>query len=331
MGNQPSPLSKNKIKRYIKVVKKFHKPTIIFDVGARFVDLNSSALKMFKIKSKKKFNSVSLKDLCPEIQPHENVESVPFLTDWFHKTISSSSGKGDVMFNYLLPDKSDRWSLITLTKVEFSDITLGQLVFVAIKNPQNNKIKNIPEPLTDNFQSDFQSDGMVTSGKGQTTEMSQEETVSSENEYTIFSDESVQEIQTVLKDIKNLLTKSVENEEAIKLIQALLQKMENLHIEAIEYKESRRRLLSKRLEDERKENQEKMQQIEERLKRRIEGQESEKKLKQKLISENQRLKELCSKIKDFYNQNQSLLLNSVEENEQLSQLSEEITEKIQTL
>ncbi|KAJ6254001.1 hypothetical protein M0813_12899 [Anaeramoeba flamelloides] len=327
MGNQPSPLSRNKIKRYIKVVNKYKKPIVILDVGARFVDLNSYALKMFKLKTKKIFYTTALKDLCPETQPHINVESIPFLTDWFHTTLNSTSGQGNVVFNYLLPDKSDRWSLITLTKVEFSDITLAQLVFVGIKNPKLNKIQNIPEPLSDVPQSDYQSD----SGVGKTTSLSQEESVPSETEYNLFSDESVHEVHLLLNDIQTILSESIEEEQVLKKIKSILQRLEILHSEAIKEKEKRKATLEIRINKERKDNNQKINKIEVDLKRRIDGQEKERKLKEKLVSENEKLKNLSTKIKDYYNENQSLLLNSLEENQQLLELFEDINQKMQNL
>ncbi|KAJ6231681.1 hypothetical protein M0813_05754 [Anaeramoeba flamelloides] len=327
MGNQPSPLSKNKIKRYIRVVYKYKKPVVILDVGARFVDLNTSALKMFKIKSKKIFNTTTLGDLCPETQPYKNVESIPFLTDWFHTTLNSSSGQGNVMFNYILPDKSNRWSLITLTKVEFSDITLAQLVFVGIKDPKLNKTQNIPEPLSDVPQSDFQSD----SGMGKTTSLSQEESLISEMEYSLFSDESVQGVHLLLNDIKDILTESIEEEQVLKKIQSILRRLEILHSEAIKDKEKRKSTLEIRIDKERKVNNQKIKTIEVKLKRRIEGQENERELKENLVSENQKLKKISTDIKDYYTENQSLLLNSVKENQQLLELFEDINQKIQNL
>ncbi|KAJ6238073.1 hypothetical protein M0813_03307 [Anaeramoeba flamelloides] len=273
MGNRvPSPISRKSIKRYLKIVKKKKLPIIVLDQNLCWVLANESLQELTELKNAKQIYQYTIQDLLPTKQSHLSEDTIPYLLTNLRCAFSKTDPT-QLILQYSIPEGSNGWVVLSISKVEVVKHELLQIIFTPMSpDQQKEQLKEKEEEEEEEEE------------KEEEKEMEKQVNKSTIDENTDTICEIIEEIRKKVKN-DDQMESSIQEQINLELDQIF-----ELHNKLFQEKNEQCKVLSEELRDTRTKHKKNLEKLNLLLNRMLEQVQSEKKLKYNLFQKSLKLK-----------------------------------------
>ncbi|KAJ6226171.1 hypothetical protein M0813_01140 [Anaeramoeba flamelloides] len=299
-------------KDYKKMIKKSPDCYMQIDSSGDIVDVNRSTVKLFKARSRKKFNKFKLNEITPKVQPHLKQETEKAIVNKIIQTLErAKQGKGNE-FVWLYKDCEDQelWVHIRLRAINLVGSFVIEGLLKPIDNPEEVHKKLSKMKNSGNEQKNNKKQSKSDSESSEEEESEDSESLDNEGNYSdkmneisdrmlnLQDSDNLSQIFETLSKIK-FLVRDAENIELEKLVVDKLNGIDNFFNEVLDNRNHHIYHLGERLMNERSENRKKYKQLEEHLQRRLGGMDYENEKKREIEISNENLTENIKKWQEL--------------------------------